>query len=136
MSFYSCKLCITSNTYWYRVICQFFFQLHTVSRTQQGRQWEPSVNTLRSPLSAEALRILEALRVESQNSTPRFASTPERRNGNINFKYIFHLLEWGSNPQPVDFTVTFRAAAPRLASGYLLVLLFYNFKTNRPIINV
>ena len=27
--------------------------------------------------------ILEALRVEWQNSTPRFASTPERRNGNI-----------------------------------------------------
>ena len=26
----------------------------------------------------------EALRIEWQNSTPRFASTPERRNGNIN----------------------------------------------------
>ena len=26
-----------------------FFQLHAVSRTQQGRQREPSVNTLRSP---------------------------------------------------------------------------------------
>ena len=28
-------------------------QLHAVSRTQQGRQREPSVKTLRSPLSAE-----------------------------------------------------------------------------------
>ena len=27
-------------------------QLHAVSRTQQGRQREPSVKTLRSPLSA------------------------------------------------------------------------------------
>ena len=31
-------------------------QLHTVSRTQQGRQGEPSVKTLRSPLSAEFWR--------------------------------------------------------------------------------
>ena len=36
-------------------------QVHAVSRTQQGRQREPSVKTLRSPLSAE---FLEALRVE------------------------------------------------------------------------
>ena len=28
-------------------------QLHAVSRTQRGRQREPSVKTLRSPLSAE-----------------------------------------------------------------------------------
>ena len=31
-------------------------QLHTVSRTLQGRQREPSVKTLRSPLSAEFWR--------------------------------------------------------------------------------
>ena len=31
-------------------------QLHTISRTQQGRQREPSVKTLRSPLSAEFWR--------------------------------------------------------------------------------
>ena len=54
-------------------------QLHAVSRTWQGRQREPSIKTLRSPLSAE----LEALHVEWQNSTPRLASTPERRNGKI-----------------------------------------------------
>ena len=59
----------------------FFYQLHAVFRTQQGRQREPSVKTLRSPLSAEAWRKDE-----------------------------------GSNPQPVAFTVTLRAAATRLAS--------------------
>ena len=31
-------------------------QLHTISLTQQGRQREPSVRTLRSPLSAEVWR--------------------------------------------------------------------------------
>ena len=31
-------------------------QLHAVSRTQQGRQREPGVETLRSPLSAEFWR--------------------------------------------------------------------------------
>ena len=31
-------------------------QLYTVSRTQQGRQREPSVKTFRSPLSAELWR--------------------------------------------------------------------------------
>ena len=30
-------------------IC-YFFQLHAVSRTQLGRQWEPSVKTRRTPL--------------------------------------------------------------------------------------
>ena len=44
-------------------------QLHAVSRTRQG--------------------IPEALRVEWQNLTPRFASTPERRNGNINLNKYF-----------------------------------------------
>ena len=32
------------------------FQLHAVSRTQQGRQKETSVKTLRSPLSADFWR--------------------------------------------------------------------------------
>ena len=31
----------------------YFNQLHAVSRAQQGRQSEPSVKTLRFPLSAE-----------------------------------------------------------------------------------
>ena len=63
----------------------FKLQLHAVSRSQQGRQREPSVKTLRSPLSG----VLEALRVEWRNSTPRFASTSERRNGNININKYF-----------------------------------------------
>ena len=62
------------------------YQLHAVSRTQQGRQREPSVKTLRSPLSR---RVLEALRVEWRNSAPRFASTPERGNENINVNKYF-----------------------------------------------
>ena len=33
--------------------------------------------------------VLEALRVEWQNSTPRLTSTPERRNGNINLNKYF-----------------------------------------------
>ena len=34
----------------------FFYQLHAVCRTLQGRQREPSVKTFRSPLSAEFCR--------------------------------------------------------------------------------
>ena len=61
-------------------------QLHAVSRTHQGRQKEPSVKTLRCPLSG---RVLEALRVEWRNSTPHFPLTPERRNENINVNKYF-----------------------------------------------
>ena len=35
-------------------------------------------------------------------------------------KKIFYFLEWGSNPQPLDFTVTLCAPAPRLASKSFL----------------
>ena len=82
-----------------------------MSRTQQGRQREPPFPTF--------CRIPEALRVEWQNSTPRLTSTPERRNG---------VLEWGSNPQPVGSTVTPRAAAPRLATIFLGYILIYILK--------
>ena len=59
-------------------------QLHAVSRTQQGKQREPSLKTLSSPHIPRIFRrILEALRIEWRNSTSRFASTPERGNGNI-----------------------------------------------------
>ena len=46
-----------------------------------------SIKTLRSPFSAEFW--IAALRVEWQNSTPRFASSPERRKGNINLNKYF-----------------------------------------------
>ena len=67
-------------------------QLHAVSRTQQGRQREHNVKTLRSPLSTEFW-----MRVEWQNSTPRFhqtssffsSSTLERRNRNIHLSKHF-----------------------------------------------
>ena len=58
--------------------------MHAVSRTQQGKQIEPIVKTLRCPLSPEFWR-----RVKWRHSTPHFASTPERRNENINVnKYL------------------------------------------------
>ena len=53
------------------------YQLHAVSLTQQGRQKQ------------HFRRILEALRAEWRNSTPRFASTPERRNKDINLNTYF-----------------------------------------------
>ena len=56
--------------------------LHAVSRTQQVRQREPNVN----PFPAFP-QVLEALRVEWRISTPRFASTLERRNENILLYY-------------------------------------------------
>ena len=59
---------------------QLFIQLHAVSRTQQRRQREPSVRH-------SVPHFLSKYRV--QNSTPRFASTPERRNGNINVSKYF-----------------------------------------------
>ena len=58
-----------------------------MSRTQQGKQREPSVKTLRFPLSAKFWRHC----VFSGGTQRRaFASTPERRNENINInKYFF-----------------------------------------------
>ena len=35
---------------------------------------------------------------------------------------LYHLLDWGSNPQPVGITVPLRAAAPRLAQINNLIL--------------
>ena len=59
-------------------------QLHAISRTHQGRQRETSVNTP-FPFFPP---IQETFHLEWRNSTPRFASTPERRNKNVN-SYIF-----------------------------------------------
>ena len=87
-----------------------FFQLHAVSRTQQGRQREPSVKTLRSQRSA---RVLEALRVEWWNLMPRFASTPERKNGNINVNKYFSYL---SGNRIYNLSQHAGAFAPRLVS--------------------
>ena len=79
------------------IYCEFRSKLHAVSRTQQGRQNEPGnlVNHQDTPVLIKThpfltfRRILEALRIEWRNSTPSFAWTPWRRNGNMNFnKYL------------------------------------------------
>ena len=57
---------------------------YTVFHTQQGRQSEPSVKTLRS------------LHVECWNSTLHVPSTSEQKK--YKFKQILHVLEWGLNP--------------------------------------
>ena len=81
--------------------------VHAVYRTQQGRQREPSVKTLRSPLSTKFWRHCVLSGRTQRRALPRHQSEEME---------IFHLLEWGSNPQPVGFAVTLRAPAPRLAS--------------------
>ena len=65
------------------IYCIYIFV--SVSRIQQGRQREPSVHTSFRTFC----RILEVLRVEWQNSTPRLTSTPERRDRNINLSKYF-----------------------------------------------
>ena len=68
------------------VFIVLFFQLHPVSRTQQGREREPSVKTHRSPLSANFWRHC-VLSGRIQRRT--FPSTPERRKENINVNKYF-----------------------------------------------
>ena len=51
-------------------------QLHAVSRTQQGRQREPSVKTLRSQLSAEFCVL------SGRTQRPRFISSSGGRTHN------------------------------------------------------
>ena len=74
-------------------------QFYAVYRTQHGRPRQPKVKTLRSPLSANFWRRVERWRC----STPRFATTLDRRNGNIKLNKCF--FEWGSNLQPIAFTL-------------------------------
>ena len=105
------NLCITSLIYinkiiaimhvtgWFKVInrycinidiISFFFQLHTVSRTQQGRQRKPSVKTLCSLISVNIWRHC----VFSGGTQHRaFPSTPEQRNENINVNKYFISIE-------------------------------------------
>ena len=60
---------------------------------------------------------------------PAFGFNTRAKKWKYKFKLIFHLLEWGSNPQPVGFAVTPRAAAPRPASinYYVINKLIYIF---------
>ena len=64
----------------------WYITLKSVSFCFQGRQREPSVKTLRSPLSAEFWRHCV---LSCRNQRRAFASTPERKNGNINLSKYF-----------------------------------------------
>ena len=101
------KMSIKKITFKSQIIKIKLNQLHAVSRTQQGRQRDPSVASEPSVPSEPSVasepsepsvqnsaesgfcRILKALRVEWQNSTPPLTSTPERRCGNINLSKYF-----------------------------------------------
>ena len=56
-------------------------------------------------------RVLEALHVKWRNSTPRFCLDTRGKKWKYKSKLFFYIIEWGSNPQPVDFTVTLCAPA-------------------------
>ena len=56
-------------------------------------------------------RVLEALHVEWRNSTPRFCLDTRANKWKYKSKLFFYFIEWGSNQQPVDFTVTLCAPA-------------------------
>ena len=58
-------------------------QLHAASFTQQGRQMEPG------QADGKTSQILEALHVDWRNSTPCFASRPQRSHENINVNEYF-----------------------------------------------
>ena len=77
--------CISWTTHWFDTKQYFCVKNHSVCRTQQGRQREPSVKTLRSSLFAEFWRHC----VLSGGTQRRAcASTPERINENINKYFI------------------------------------------------
>ena len=61
-------------------------QLHAVSRSQQGRQKEPSVKTLHSSLSAEFWRNCALSGRTQRRALPRHQS---EENGNINLSKYF-----------------------------------------------
>ena len=70
----------------YLCILRFFFQLHALPRTQQSRQREPSVKTLRSPLSAEFWRHCVLSGRIQRRACPGHQSED---NGNINLSKYF-----------------------------------------------
>ena len=78
----------------YEVVKKKTNQLHAVSRTQQGRQREPSVKTLRSPLSANFWRHCVLSGGTQRRS---FASTPVRRNGNIKKSFQYSFISMNEN---------------------------------------
>ena len=67
------------NTKYILIRTKSFFQLHAVFCMEQGR----GTLGLRHSATFRIYWILETLCVEWANSTPRFASTPERKNKNM-----------------------------------------------------
>ena len=102
----------------------FFFVPHVVSRIQQGRQRESSVKILCSPLSAKFWR-----HCVLSGRTPRFASTPERRNGNINLSKYF-ISSSGVRTHNQSVLQSNCALAPRLASVIIIGIGICNFTRN------
>ena len=86
-------------------------QLHAVSCTQQNRQKKPSVQTVRSSLSAEFRRHCVLSGGTQRRALPRHKSEEMKI-----YIYDNDFLEWGSNPQSIALKVTLCAPAPRLAS--------------------
>ena len=72
---------------------EFSNSISSVSRTQQDRQRESSVSRTQQDRQREPnpifRQILDILHVEWRNSMPRFASTSEPRNENINLNKYF-----------------------------------------------
>ena len=88
-------------------------QLHAVSRTQQGRQRELSVKTLRPPLSA---KFWSNCVLSGGTQRLAFASTPEQTNENISVnKYVISSDEDRTHNQSV-YTHTF---CPCATTGFL-----------------
>ena len=104
---------VTVTIWWVLIYFNIiFFQLHAVSRTQQGRQREPSVKTLRSPLSAEFWRHC----VLSGGTQGR--ALPRHQNENVNVNKYFISSSGDRTHNQSVFAVTPRAAALRPASKY------------------
>ena len=73
-------------------------QFHAISRTQRGKQREPSVKTLRSPLSVEFRRHCVLSGGTQRRLLPRYESKE--------IKYlILYFLEWESNTKTVASTM-------------------------------
>ena len=97
-------------------------QLHSVSRTQQGRQREHSNETFRSPLSTE---IFEDCVLSGGTRRRTFALVPERSYENISTIYF---LEWESNSQPSRFSHTL------VPLGHDCLYRFYSYRLQIQII--
>ena len=101
----------------FSIIALIFFKnkkinlLHTVSRRRIGRgdlvlrQTVPHFPPSSGGIACSMAEVNAALCLDTRAKKWKYKCN-----------LIFRFLEWGSNPQPVDITVTLCAPAPRLAS--------------------